>query len=206
MALLATAPLSPYHARLMAMHSDRCKRPPTRVLQRRALLCRGRQRMRPSSLPVTSRMPNGCIWRRCCRRQRGEAGPAPGRCACSSTRSSTSGAPVVPGAISRGSIRPGKPRRRRCASGACTGSGSASTRRCAAPSACGLDATPPPQRRSWIARGCKPPKNRAVSRAMMGGNRLRAGNGICWWTRAGCCYRSMSPRHIPPTRRGRAAC
>ena len=61
------------------------------------------------SIPVTSRMPNGRCWRRCCQRQHGVAGRVPGRCGCSSTRSSTSCAPAVPGAISRGSIRHGKP-------------------------------------------------------------------------------------------------
>jgi hypothetical protein len=153
----------PYHDHLVSVHPCGCKRPPTSVPQRRELRCRAHQCLRLPSIPVTSRTPNGRSSRRCCRRQRGGAGPAPGRCDDSSTRSSTSCAPAVPGAIFHGSIRRGKRPIQHSASGACTGSGSVSTRRYAARSACGLGVIPSPQRRSWIAKvGLLPPVSEAL--------------------------------------------
>jgi hypothetical protein len=132
--------------RLVPIPPSARQRPPTRISQRRRRLCRARPCMLAPSIPVTSRMPHGRCWHRCCRRQRGAAGPAPGRCGCSSTRSSTSCVPAVPSVISHASIRPGNRPIRPSANGACTGSGSASMRRCAARFASGRDATLTPRR------------------------------------------------------------
>ena len=52
----------------------------------------------PPFIPVTSRTPNGRSSSRCSQAQHGVAGRAPGRCGCSSMRSSMSCAPAVPGA------------------------------------------------------------------------------------------------------------
>ncbi len=135
------------------LHPRVGQRLPTPLVQKRPHLCRARPYRVAPSLPVTSRMPHGRCWRRCCPRQHGVAGRVPGHDGCASTPSSPGGAPAVPGALSRGSLRPGQPPRRRSASGACPGSGRASMRRCAAPAAYGQAATPTPRQRCWTARG-----------------------------------------------------
>ena len=151
---MSTLPQPCAHPTLMLCgHAPgRCTRPPTHVPQQRDRLCRAHPCMLAPFIPATLQKPNRHRSSRCSQAQPGVVGRAPGPCGCSSTRCSMSYAPAVPGAISRGSIRRGKRRTRHGASGACMACGNASTRRCAAPSACKQATTLIPRRPSWTAR------------------------------------------------------
>jgi hypothetical protein len=192
-------------ARRVPIHPRACPRPPTRICRRRPRLCRARPGLLVPSLPGTSRLPHGRCGRRGGQRQRGVADHARGRCGGSSRRLSTAGAPAVPGARCHARIPQGKGPRRPCARGAGAAWGSASTRLGAAPVASGRDAPPPPRQRSGIARGSRPQKKRAASKATRAASRARGGHGIgeALCEGCGCRWRARPP--LPLRRQEHAA-